>query len=81
MKINKDNTVEPIVMNAKCVVFKDNIDALIAISELTRDTNHCFSVDHSNVNSPILTIGDTEFEQGDIIVMISGEDKVRKIAR
>ena len=81
MKPNKDTIVEPIVMNAKCVVFKDNIEILIAISELTRDTNHCFSVDYSNVNSPILTIGDTEFEQGDIIVMISGEDKVRKIAR
>ena len=81
MKPNKDTIVEPIVMNAKCVVFKDNIEILIAISELTRDTNHCFSVDYSNVNSPILTIGDTEFEQDDIIVMISGEDKVRKIAR
>ena len=81
MKTNKDTIVEPIVMNAKCVVFKDNIDVLIAISELTRDTNHCFSVDYSNVNSPILTISDTEFEQGDIIVMISGEDKVRKIAK
>lgn len=81
MKINKDNTVEPIVMNAKCVVFKDNIDVLIAISELTRDTNHCFSVDYSNVNSPVLTIGDVEFEQGDIIVMISGEDKVYRIGR
>lgn len=81
MKTNKDTIVEPIVMNAKCVVFKDNIDVLIAISELTRDTNHCFSVDYSNVNSPILTISDTEFEQGDIIVMISGDDKVRKIAR
>lgn len=69
------------IKNAQCIVFKDNIDVLIAISGLTRDTNHCFSVDYSNVNSPILTIGDTEFEQGDIIVMISGEDKVRKIAR
>ena len=69
------------IKNAQCIVFKDNIDVLIAISELTRDTNHCFSVDYSNVNSPILTIGDTEFEQGDIIVMISGEDKVYKIAR
>ena len=69
------------IKNAQCIVFKDNIDVLIAMSELTRNTNHCFSVDYSNANSPILTIGDTEFEQGDIIVMISGEDKVRKIAR
>ena len=81
MKTNNDTIVEPIVMNAKCVVFKDNIDVIIAINELTRNTNHCFSVDYSNVNSPILTIGDTEFEQGDIVVMIFGEDKVRKIAR
>lgn len=70
-----------IIKNARCIVFEDNIDVLMAISELTRDTNSCFSVDYSNANSPILTIGDTEFEQGDIIVMISGDDKVRKIAR
>lgn len=70
-----------IIKNAQCIVFKDNIDVLMAISELMRDTNHCFSVDYSNANSPVLTIGDTEFEQGDIIVMISGDDKVRKIAR
>lgn len=69
------------IKNARCIVFEDNIDVLMAISELTRDTNHCSSVDYSNVNSPVLTIGDTEFEQGDIIVMISGDDKVRKIAR
>lgn len=70
-----------IIKNAQCIMFKDNIDVLMAISELMRDTNYCFSVDYSNANSPILTIGDTEFEQGDIIVMISGEDKVSKIAR
>ena len=69
------------IKNALCIEFEDNVDVLMAISELMRDTNSCFSVDYSNVNSPILTIGDTEFEQGDIIVMISGEDKVRKIAR
>lgn len=69
------------IKNAQCIVFKDNIDVLMAISELVRDTNHCFSVDYSNANSPVLTIGDTEFEQGDIVVMISGDDKVRKIAR
>ena len=70
-----------IIKNARCIVFEDNIDVLMAISELTQDTYSCFSVDYSNVNSPILTIGDTEFEQGDIVVMIFGEDKVRKIAR
>lgn len=69
------------IKNAPCIEFEDNVDVLMAISELMRDTNSCFSVDYSNVNSPVLTIGDTEFEQGDIIVMISGEDKVRKIAR
>lgn len=69
------------IKNALCIEFEDNVDVLMAISELMRDTNSCFSVDYSNVNSPVLTIGDTEFEQGDIIVMISGEDKVRKIAR
>ena len=69
------------IKNAQCIVFKDNIDVLMAISELMRDTNYCFSVDYSNVNSPILTIGDVEFEQGDIVVMISGENTVRKIAR
>lgn len=70
-----------IIKNALCIVFEDNIDVLMVISELMRDTNYCFSVDYSNANSPILTIGDVEFEQGDIIVMISGENKVRKIAR
>ena len=69
------------IKNALCIEFEDNVDVLMAISELMRDTNSCFSVDYSNVNSPILTISDTEFEQGDIIVMISGDDKVRKIAR
>ena len=69
------------IKNALCIEFEDNVDVLMTISELMRDTNHCFSVDYSNVNSPILTISDTEFEQGDIIVMISGDDKVRKIAR
>ena len=69
------------IKNALCIEFEDNVDVLMAISELMRDTNSCFSVDYSNVNSPILTIGDTEFEQGDIVVMIFGEDKVRKIAR
>lgn len=70
-----------IIKNAQCIMFKDNIDVLMAISELMRDTNYCFSVDYSNVNSPVLTIGDVEFEQGDIIVMISGEDKVYRIGR
>lgn len=69
------------IKNALCIEFEDNVDVLMTISELMRDTNSCFSVDYSNVNSPVLTIGDTEFEQGDIIVMISGDDKVRKIAR
>ena len=69
------------IKNALCIEFEDNVDVLMTISELMRDTNSCFSVDYSNVNSPILTISDTEFEQGDIIVMISGDDKVRKIAR
>lgn len=69
------------IRNALCIEFEDNVDVLMAIIELMRDTNSCFSVDYSNVNSPVLTIGNTEFEQGDIIVMISGEDKVYKIER
>lgn len=69
------------IKNALCIEFEDNVDVLMAISELMRDTNSCFSVDYSNVNSPVLTIGDVEFEQGDIIVMISGEDKIYRIGR
>lgn len=69
------------IKNALCIEFEDNVDVLMTISELMRDTNSCFSVDYSNVNSPVLTIGDVEFEQGDIIVMISGEDKVYRIGR